>query len=776
MTISLRISAVLLIASATSQAAFGTHRPLSADQAKALNSAREYARAYTAKLPNFICTQITKRDSWTASTHQTSDSGLVGSNYGLSDEIVEKVTYFDQKENYEVVSINKRKAAGAQHGAVAGATSAGEFGSALRAILDPKSNTVFSEHPMAELRGRHVYVFAFQVPKEAGIPISARNTGQEIVAPYHGLIFFDNTAKKVLRITTNFDLPHGFPIDAAWRVIDYEPATIAGQRYNLPADAEVHMQSGTYSFVNKIVFKDYREFAVESTIRFGTLAEAASNNAPPVSKNGVAAPSAVTESVQRERTGEEAVGDQPVLKPAEQSDEAQEKVSGPVVPSPTEANSPEIPQLGAPAPRELVESTSLTSTPNPKTAKLEPETNENSTLRLRLSTDLVLVPVVVKDASGRVRMNLSKEDFQVFDKGKRQEITSFMAEKGESQTEETEDAKDALVSAQNPAVAVKMPVNYVVYLFDDLHLKVEDLVASREAARRNVETLPATDLVAVLTTSGLVESPLTTDREKFKEALLRLHAEPIGKTSEQKCPDIDAYMANLILNEPNSNRVLMEAAVAETVTCLGLPVYPGPTSTSSNEAQTIVLQAARAAELTGEYQNRQGLLQLKDVVRWLAKAPGRRSIVLISPGFVLSNSAQFDGADVVDAAIRADVAISALDARGVYGENPAGSIEDKASDPVFARMKESIANAEAMAAAGVMGELAEGTGGTFIRNTNDLYGGLQAIATPPACTYVLGFKPANLKKDGSFHPLVVKLNTKDKLNVQTRRGYFATKQ
>src|ERR1035441_247131 len=106
---------------------------------------------------------------------------------------------------------NNKKAVGTKHGEGAGASSAGEFGSALLAIFDPKSNTVFRGHRDADLRGRHVYVFAFQVPKEAGIHVAARNTGEETVAPYHGLIFFDAKANEVLRILTLFDLPHGFP-------------------------------------------------------------------------------------------------------------------------------------------------------------------------------------------------------------------------------------------------------------------------------------------------------------------------------------------------------------------------------------------------------------------------------------------------------------------------------------------------------------------------------------------------------------------------------------
>src|ERR1019366_9085535 len=75
----------------------------------------------------------------------------------------------------------------------------------------------------------------------------------------------------------------------------------------------------------------------------------------------------------------------------------------------------------------------------------------------------------------------------------------------------------------------------------------------------------------------------------------------------------------------------------------------------------------------------------------------------------------------------------------------------------------------------VLGELADGTGGTWVHNTNDLAGGFKRIAAAPEYYYVLGFSPQNLKFDGSYHNLKVTLKSSKDFTLLARRGYFAPK-
>jgi hypothetical protein len=74
---------------------------------------------------------------------------------------------------------------------------------------------------------------------------------------------------------------------------------------------------------------------------------------------------------------------------------------------------------------------------------------------------------------------------------------------------------------------------------------------------------------------------------------------------------------------------------------------------------------------------------------------------------------------------------------------------------------------------GILWELASGTGGKFINNTNDLGGAFASLAEAPKVTYLLGFSPENLAPDGKFHSLKVNVKEERDLDVQARLGYYA---
>jgi VWFA-related protein len=385
------------------------------------------------------------------------------------------------------------------------------------------------------------------------------------------------------------------------------------------------------------------------------------------------------------------------------------------------------------------------------------QTADNVTFKT--GVHLVVVPVVVRDSKGQAVGSLTKDDFQLFDKGKRQQITKFTVEKSGGQVTESTDGGRRDNPADQPAVA---PESFIAYLFDDIHLNFADLAQVRDGAGRNIDASHPTDRMAIFTTSGQGMLDFTSDRAKLHAALLELRPHPLPSSGDGDCPDVSYYVADLIRNQ--GDQAALEAVTAETMSCMRL------NPREIDMARGIARDTARRALQRGLNESRTSLLVLKDAIRRISMMPGQRIIILASPGFLVGEDMREDELDVVDRATRASVVICSLDARGLYTSSPAGGVneENGAGLPQYQK-------AEAVVRSGVLAEMAAGTGGTLIQNSNDFEGGFRRLVTPPKYIYMLGFEPEDLKTDGSFHVLKVKLKSAGRLSLQARHGYFVPK-
>jgi VWFA-related protein len=435
------------------------------------------------------------------------------------------------------------------------------------------------------------------------------------------------------------------------------------------------------------------------------------------------------------------------------------------------------PQPAAP----VVQSTAQPAGENATAAEIS---SHDEATTFKVNVKLVLVRVVVRDGQGHAIGNLHKEDFQLLDKGKPQVISQFSAEQPGTQAAQAEKTTDqqpeAPVASANPHSSV--PERYVAYVFDDVHLAFPDLAHAVDSAVKHLATLRPTDRAATFTTSGLTTVDYTDDRPKLQEALLKLHPHPIARRSsgesKNDCPDISYYQADLIINKNDAEAT--QTALQEAQDCAPQmmtqdPNLPVPLGNFAG----LVAGIARGVLSAGQQESRIALDTLKDVVRSISRMPGQRSVVVVSPGFIIPEL-QYEYMDVVDRAVHSQVIISTLDARGLYvilarGDASTGAKNTKAPKSNSNDAKLLLQTAAASADADLLASLADGTGGTFFHNNNDFEEGFRRVAEAPAYSYVLGFAPQNLKLDGTFHMLKVTLKNPQNLSVQARRGYYAPK-
>lgn len=396
------------------------------------------------------------------------------------------------------------------------------------------------------------------------------------------------------------------------------------------------------------------------------------------------------------------------------------------------------------------------------------ETSPRKDPTIRVSVDSMLVPVIVRDAQGRAIGNLTKEDFQVFDRGKLLKISGFTVETRvniENIPSTNSSTASGSGAAQSPT-GTQVPPRCTVLVFDDMHLSEGDLMRAKAVGTRLLAApLGKREAVAVVSMSGR-NSGLTQNSAKLREAIAGLSVKNLYRKVGPSCPDIGYYEADLIRNKHDS--AALDNAIANYLSC------SNSTGLTHDMAEHAVEGAATHELEVGGQDARASLSFIGDLVLRMGLLPGRRTLVLVSPGFLaISPESMTETSIIFNQAAKANVTINTLDARGLYStEIDAGDRGARSGLELLNGMATEHHRQTVERAGNVLGELADGTGGTYFHNSNDLQGGLQRLMAGPEYLYVLEFSLDGVNRDDSYHALSVKVNRAD-ATVQARSGYFA---
>ncbi len=391
--------------------------------------------------------------------------------------------------------------------------------------------------------------------------------------------------------------------------------------------------------------------------------------------------------------------------------------------------------------------------------------DQNPPASFRLQSNLVIVRVVVRDPGGHPVTGLKKEDFRLFDEGKEQTLSQF--------EEEPSPPPPSVTSA--PSTLLQNP-RFISFYFDDLNSSAAELVQARDAADHYLATsLQPNDRIAIFDAEKVL-SDFTSDPGTIHEALMQLRTGS-SAARQHPCPDLSDYLALQLLNNDDPQSDAWKAAWEQGKACPGNAFSSSNIGADGPDRSFVVAVRALAQSIADRNQarTRSSLEQIDKVVSLTAPAPGDRSLLLVSPGFLAANE-QPSLDRIIDRALRAGITISSLDPKGLavlMRESDPSRDSGSPSDPRAMQARSSLDRSGELTHADVLVELAQGTGGQFFHNSNDLRAGLKALAAD-APHYILAFSPRNAKPDGKFHALKVSLAEKRKgYGIQARRGYYA---
>lgn len=247
--------------------------PSQEEQDRVLKEAREISLNFDKTLPDFICTQVTRR--------YADPTGLEF--WRLMDTLTARLSYFERKEDYKLVLVNS-KMVNVGYEDVGGAIRRGDFGTMLRDVFEPKYNARFQWERWTTLRGRRTHVFSYVAPQPSSDLTIAYERTDVVKVGYKGLIYVDRDTNMVTRIVQEaIDIPPTFPISQASTVLDYDYIDISGSQHLLPLRAVTRTRASKLLTKNETEFRLYRKFSAEATVTFtpDALPEEQTQEQPP---------------------------------------------------------------------------------------------------------------------------------------------------------------------------------------------------------------------------------------------------------------------------------------------------------------------------------------------------------------------------------------------------------------------------------------------------------------------------------------------------------------
>jgi VWFA-related protein len=383
----------------------------------------------------------------------------------------------------------------------------------------------------------------------------------------------------------------------------------------------------------------------------------------------------------------------------------------------------------------------------------------------------VVVDAAVLDKKGVPVRGLTRKDFRVFEDDVPQSIVSFEAVDLPSEPQAVPPAPPR-VSA-NTDVHEQRGRTFVI-VFDDMHMEPAKANPAKAAVASFLRTgVREGDRVELISTSGETwwSARMEEGREQLIELVKRLQGRYIPEVGGDRISDWEAYMIHVYEDPQTYARVLRRFQTYDAAFAQSQIQSQSQDPVASQTTMEDPYIRTRAAET---YQQatvrlRTTLDILERAINGLVGAKGRKSVVLVSQGFIFDPSRE-EFKHVKAAARRANAVLYFVNAKGLEGMPSQMTAEFGSALPA---MDVGMTLVDSVNEVAGSEDLATASGGFVVSNTNDLASGIQRIARENQSYYLLGYMPTNTARDGQFREIEVKLRNGKGLTVRARKGYYA---
>ncbi len=406
---------------------------------------------------------------------------------------------------------------------------------------------------------------------------------------------------------------------------------------------------------------------------------------------------------------------------------------------------------------------------------------------IKVDARLVEVPIYVESSDGKEPPNFLEKDFQVFEDGRRRDVTFFSSIRMEDVPQARNLAVEkagtgALQGKLSLAASEAQDLEFGRYylVFDDLMADEGPFLRAKNAAEEIIRKYasPIQPITVFFTSRGKAANSGTTQIEPLLEEVRKTGFQSNRDMSQRG--GIDLPLAFSIDGGDEDASLTGELLIAQRERLEYVNRMGEVTGLGDQERNQQIIQQMLRTEVRDIIQSqvsriRRTLDGLGQAINVAAADPGKSSktMIFVSSGLFLGRGTRYDETNtmerMVTAAKRAGVRIFALDTTVVAEEFMGRSAASGSMQLLKPNLNVTAASLQSERAAS-LDTLTLGTGGKRLQQDNSVSAAIQP-AIAQGRLYYLAFI-SRLPEDGRYHKLNVTVSSRS-VRVHARQGYYA---